>query len=148
MMTDPSKGAKIRTDIHFDVDHLRKLIDILQPALSHVTEIQDDTPRQSFNPTGMEHPEGLSLGVTYDITNLSATVICNYGNLGFSIKKNTRMYIDAEKYPSPRYHLGINMNGAVEKQINTNDNNFKIYIEYSEVVRLYGSMKQSLKKLI
>jgi len=148
MQSNPNAGAKIRTDIHFDVTHLQSIIDTLRDFVSTVDEIQDDAPRKNYNPTGMEHADGLRLGITEDITYLPVSITCNYGTVGFSITKATRMYIDAEQYPSKRYHLGFDMKNATETSTIDEENNFVIYIDYSNLKRFLYSIIVAQGKLL
>lgn len=147
MQSNPGAGSKNRTDIHFDSIHLTQILDVLKDFVLSITEIQDDSPRKRYNPTGMEHAGGLSLGITEDVTNLPVNIKCVYGEAGFSITKSTKMFIDTERYPSKRYHLGFDMKNAIEENVSNKENSIFISIRYSDLRRFLFSIVNAQKKL-
>ena len=140
MTSNPSAGAKNRTDIHFNDSQLDAIISILEPFINSLEIEFDDTPRNSPDPTGMEHPDGLPLGITQNITWIKAMIKVNYADKGFSIIDTSKMYIDAEEYwRGKKYHFGVSMNTNFEQK-NLKSNSFEILIDYNQLKRLLNSM--------
>jgi len=97
MNSNPALGAKNRTDMHFNEAQLDPIINTLSPFIESLSITFDDAPRSTPDPTGMEYPGGLPLGITKSITKISARILANYADKDFSVEA-PKIYIDAEKY--------------------------------------------------
>lgn len=144
MKSDPTQGAKNRTDIHFNEAQLDPIIKTLSPFINSLSLNFDDVPRNTPDPTGMEHPSGLPLGkIKESVTEVPARIFANYADKGFSVRA-TKIYIDVEKYKENKFHIGAIMDKKILDKVD-DINSFKIYIDYSQLKRLLHSMNIAKK---
>ena len=139
MQSNPNKGAKSRTDIHFNDTQLNVIINILTPFIESINIDFDDTQRTAPDPTGTEYHGGMPLGRTNAITWIPAEIKANYYDLDFSVLA-TRIYIDAEHYVKGyKYHIGATMSENFY-QCSENENCFELRIKYVHLKRFLHSM--------
>lgn len=144
MKSDPTQGAKNRTDIHFNEAQLDPIIETLSPFINSLSLNFDDVPRNTPDPTGMEHSSGVPLGkIKAHITEVPARIFANYADRGFSVRA-TMIYIDVEKYKENKFHIGAIMDKKILDKVD-DINSFKIYIDYSQLKRLLHSMNIAKK---
>ena len=139
MKSNPSLGAKDRTDIHFDEAQLDIIINILTPFIKSLSITFDDSPRSTPDPNGREYPGGMPLGEAKPITWIPACLRANYADKNFAVEAS-KVYIDAEKYTrGNRYHLGASIGTNIIGKID-DKNSFDLMIEYSQLERFLHSM--------
>jgi hypothetical protein len=147
MTSNPRVGAKDRTDIYFFDFQLDNAINILEPFVESLSIEFDDTPRSIPNPTGMEHPDGLSLGEIYTITSFVAQCVANYADKSFSVSASSKLFVEAERKRGNKFHIGINMSSSITSAANGNVNSFELWIDYSDTKRFLHAMKVAKKLL-
>lgn len=134
MDSSPSLGAKNRTDIHFNESQLDNIRGIITPFIDTLAVTFDDAPKSTPDPTGMEYPGGMPLGVTKTITWIPARVLANYADNNFSVEAS-KIYIDAEHYSrGNKYHLGASMSTGILHR-SDNINSFELIIPYNQLKR-------------
>lgn len=134
MRSNPRAGAKDRLDIYFFDFQLDNVINILEPYVNSLAVEFDDIPRNVTDPTGMEHPDGITLGEIYPITSLTAKCTVNYADESISILSESKLYLEAERKKGDKFHIGAQMNGGISfesKEMNC----FEIWIDYSDTKR-------------
>lgn len=147
MLSNPKEGAKDRTDIHFNKKQIDAVINILQPYVTSLRILFDDTPRTSPDPTGLEHPNGLPLGVTHKITYIEGIVKANYGSHGFMTYSSGKIYLDAERYArGEKIHFGISMSNHITGNI-YEYNSLELIIPNNQLKRFLHSLKVAKKWL-
>jgi hypothetical protein len=146
MTSNPHAGAKDRTDIYLFDFQLDNVINVLEPFVDSLSIEFDDTPRSIPNPTGMEHPEGLSLGEIHAITSLTALCVVNYADKFFSVSATSKLFIEAERKRGNKFHIGAKMSG-ITTAANSNVNCFELWIDYSDTKRFLHAMKGAKKLL-
>ena len=144
MISNPARGAKNRTDIHFNESQLDAIINILSPFIDSLSITFDDAPRSTPDPTGMEYPNGLPLGKTKPITWILTRMIVNYADKDFSVEA-TKIYIDAEKYiRGNKFHLGASMSTTILNKAGS-INSFELLVDYSQLKRFLHTMNIAKK---
>lgn len=139
MNSNPSLGAKNRTDIHFNEIQLNEVKTIISPFINTLSVAFDDTPRSTPDPTGLEYPGGMPLGKNQKITWIPACILVNYAEKNFSIE-TSKIYIDAERYArGNKYHLGASMSTRLLEKAD-NINSFILIIPYSQLKRFLHTM--------
>lgn len=139
MNSNPELGAKNRTDLHFNEAQLDPIINTLSPFIESLSITFDDAPRSTPDPTGMEYPGGLPLGITKSITKIPARILANYADKDFSVEAS-KIYIDAEKYTrGNKFHIGASMSTNILGKAD-NINSFELLINYSQLKRFLHTM--------
>jgi len=149
MYSEKDKGAKKRIDIHIALEQIQGVLDILEPFVNSLDVSFDEAPRNSPDPTGTEHPKGLSLGKTDKITWVKGLVQASFSSEGYTVqtKSNGQIFIDAENYQrGARLHLGIN-NLSQTIDILDYESIFKLTIKYSQLKRFVQAIKVAKKWL-
>ena len=85
-------------------------------------------------PTGMEHPEGLSLKEIHAITSLTALCVVNYADKFFSVSASSKLFVEAERKRGNKFHIGAKMS-SITTAANSNVNCFELWIDYSDTKR-------------
>jgi len=140
MNSNPARGDKNRTDIHFNESQLDAIINILSSFIDSLSITFDDVPTSTPDPTGMEYPDGFPLGELKPSTWIPARMIVNYADRDFSVEA-TKIYIDTEKYKKRgnKFHIGAIMSTNILGKAD-NINSFKLLIDYSQLKRFLHTM--------
>lgn len=138
MLSNRSKGAKERFDIHFGKDILKSILNDLDKFAKNYGLTMDTKSFQMLDPTGTEHSEGVPLGKVKPLTRFPVICTIHYQTANTVVQGNM-IYVDAENYPDKqRYHIGGPTNSIVK---GTSDNFFEIIIPAEFVCRFIKSIE-------
>ena len=150
MTSVSNQGAKKRMDIHIATEHLEKFIEILSSFVGSLSIRFDEASRQSPDPTGMEHPDGLPLGRTEALTWIKTQAVAYFSDEDICIqtRQNAQLYLDAENYArGSRIHFGIR-NFTNSMEFNSEATNYiELRIPYTQLKRLLHTIKVGKKWL-
>lgn len=144
MQTNPYEGNKSRTDVYFVHSELDNIISILESLVNSLDVEFDIATRRTPDPTGMEHPGGISLGEIFNSYSTNLKVKCDvcYANESKKICVNSKMYVEPENKNGKKLHLGIGTNSG--KFVPADKvNSMKLFIPYSELKRFLQCIKNS-----
>ncbi|KNZ42451.1 hypothetical protein [Acetobacterium bakii] len=144
MTSSANAGAKKRIDLHIADEQLDSFIEILEAFVSGLNINFDEASRQAPDPTGLEHPNGLSLGATEPITWVRAECSAYFKNSNVHVKTSTsgQIYLDAEKYErGRRIHFGIRNISQDTSSTGYVENTIELKIPYAQLKRFLHSIK-------
>ena len=138
--------AKDRADFYLFDYHLNNAINILEPFVNSLTVDFDIEPRNTPDPTGMEHPTGLALGQINGITSINGYYCANFADECFSLGAESKFFIEAERKRGNKFHIGIPIKADIDSAI-SETNEFNLYVDYEDTKRLLYAMKLAKETL-
>ena len=137
MKSSSNAGAKKRIDLHIADEHLSSFIAILESFVKVLKVKFDEANRQAPDPTGMEHPNGLSLGTISPMNWVRGECRAYFKKSNIIVETSAsrkKIYLDVEKYIiGRRIHFGIsNIIQANNATTSYKNNVIELKIPYSQ----------------